>query len=194
MKPSVLLAAAALAAAIGPALADEIEPSPLSIVQALMDAEREANLERALSLFSKDAIIVNVAGEKILSPQLPHFLELDMWLNESFELEQLTVELNRVIWTKPITAPFYEHIGVAPIRFVFSADVRSGKIKSIVAHVPPDEIVRIESACRQSTPEPRIYGNPCSTLTQWMKAESARATAGPATNGPARDCLEMRAE
>jgi hypothetical protein len=79
MKPSVLLAVVALATAIDPARAYEIEPSPLSVVQALMDAERETDLELALSLFSKDAIIVNVVGDKILSAQLPRFLELDMW-------------------------------------------------------------------------------------------------------------------
>src|SRR5262249_41704052 len=116
-------------------------------------------------------------GDKILGAQLPRFLELDMWLNESFELEQVTTEHNRVIWTKPVTAPFYERIGVAPIRFVFAADVRHGQIKSIVAHVPPDEIVRIETACRQRTPEPRIYGNACSTFVQWIKAQSALAIA-----------------
>jgi hypothetical protein len=194
MKPSVLLAVVALATAIDPARAYEIEPSPLSVVQALMDAERETDLELALSLFSKDAIIVNVVGDKILSAQLPRFLELDMWLNESFELEQVTVERNRVVWTKSITAPFYEHISVAPIRFAFAADVRNGKIKSIVAHVPPEEIARIESACRQRTPEPRIYGNPCSAFIQWMKAESALAIAGTATSGSARDPVEMRVE
>jgi hypothetical protein len=139
-------------------------------------------------------IIVNVVGDKILSAQLPRFLELDMWLNESFELEQVTVERNRVVWTKSITAPFYEHISVAPIRFAFAADVRNGKIKSIVAHVPPEEIARIESACRQRTPEPRIYGNPCSAFIQWMKAESALAIAGTATSGSARDPVEMRVE
>jgi hypothetical protein len=194
MKPSVLLAVVALATAIDPARANEIEPSPLSVVQALMDAERETDLELALSLFSKDAIIVNVVGDKILSAQLPRFLELDMWLNESFELEEVTVERNRVVWTKSITAPFYEHISVAPIRFAFAADVRNGKIKSIVAHVPPEEIARIESACRQRTPEPRIYGNPCSAFIQWMKAESALAIAGTATSGSARDPVEMRVE
>ena len=121
-----------------------------------MDAERDTDLELALSLFSGDAVIVNVAGDQIGSTQLPRFLELDMWLNESFELEQVSVERNRVAWSKPITAPFYEHIGVAPIRFAFVADVRNGKIKSIVAHMPFDEIARIEGACRERTPEPKI--------------------------------------
>jgi len=194
MKPSVLLAVVALTAAVGPAPADEIEPSPLSVVQALMDAERGTDLELALSLFSRDAVIVNVAGDQIGSAQLPRFLELDMWLNESFELEQVSVERNRVAWSKPITAPFYEHIGVAPIRFAFVADVRNGKIKSIVAYMPFDEIARIEGACRERTPEPKIYGNPCSTFLQRIKAESAFATTEAAAKGTVQDRFDTRVE
>jgi hypothetical protein len=184
-----LSAVLALAASIGPARANGAEPSPLSVVQALMDAERETDLELALSLFAKDAVIVNVIGDTIESAQLPRFLELDMWLNESFALEQAAVERNRVTWTKAITAPFYEHIGVAPIHFAFAADVRNGKINSIVAHVPLAEIVRIETACGRQTPEPRIYDKPCSAFIQRLAAQSAFAT-----TAAARDRVEMKVE
>jgi hypothetical protein len=184
-----LSAVLALAASIGPARANGAEPSPLSVVQALMDAERETDLELALSLFAKDAVIVNVIGDTIESAQLPRFLELDMWLNESFALEQAAVERNRVTWTKAITAPFYEHIGVAPIHFAFAADVHNGKINSIVAHVPLAEIVRIETACGRQTPEPRIYDKPCSAFIQRLAAQSAFAT-----TAAARDRVEMKVE
>jgi len=153
------------------------EPAPLSVVQALMDAERETDLELALSLFADDAVIVNVVGDRIGAAQLPRFLELDMWLNESFDLDDAKVERNRVSWSKSITAPFYEHIGVAPVRFAFAADVRNGRIKSIVAHVPSDEIARIEGACRQQTPEPRVYGKSCSEFIERLKVESISAAA-----------------
>jgi hypothetical protein len=184
-----LSAVLALAASSGSARANGAEPSPLSVVQALMDAERETDLELALSLFAKDAVIVNVIGDTIESAQLPRFLELDMWLNESFALEQAAVERNRVTWTKSITAPFYEHIGVAPIRFAFAADVRNGKINSIVAHVPLEEIVRIETACGRETPEPRIYDNPCSAFIRRLVAQSAFATAA-----AARDRVDVQVQ
>src|SRR5262249_27307479 len=103
LAPSAVFA---LAASVGPTRANGAEPGPLSVVQALMDAEHETDLELALSLFAKDAGIVNVVGDTIESAQLRRFLELDMWLNESFALEQATVERNRVTWTKAITAPF----------------------------------------------------------------------------------------
>jgi hypothetical protein len=184
-----LSAVLAVAASIGAARANGAEPSPLSVVQALMDAERETDLELALSLFGQDAVIVNVIGDTIESAQLPRFLELDMWLNESFALDQATVERNRVTWTRAITAPFYEHIAVAPIRFAFAADVRNGKISSIIAHVPLEEIVRIEAACGRETPEPRIYGNPCSAFIRRLVAQSAFATAA-----AARNRVEMKVE
>src|SRR4029453_5866089 len=69
-----LSAVLALAAPIGAARANAAEPSPLSVVQALMDAEHETDLELALSLFAKDAVIVNVIGDTIESAQLPRFL------------------------------------------------------------------------------------------------------------------------
>jgi hypothetical protein len=185
----VLSAVLALTAPIGAARANAAEPSPLSVVQALMDAERETDLELALSLFAKDAVIVNVIGDTIESAQLPRFLELDMWLNDSFALEQAAVERNRVTWTKAITAPFYERIGVAPIHFAFAADVRSGKINSIVAYVPLEEIVRIEAACGRETPEPRIYDKPCSAFIQRIAAQSAFAT-----TAAARDRVEMKVD
>jgi len=185
----VLSAILALAPSIGGARANGAEPSALSVVQALMDAERETDLELALSLFAKDAVIVNVIGDTIESAQLPRFLELDMWLNESFALEQAAVERNRVTWTKAITAPFYEHIGVAPVRFAFAADVRNGKINSIVAHVPLEEILRIEAACGRQTPEPRIYDKPCSAFIRSLAAQSAFAT-----TAAARDRVEMKVE
>src|SRR5262245_13903543 len=185
----VLSAVLALTASSGAARANGAEPSPLSVVQALMDAERETDLELALSLFAKDAVIVNVIGDTIESAQLPRFLELDMWLNDSFALEQAAVERNRVTWTKSITAPFYERIGVAPIRFAFAADVRSGKINSIVAYVPLEEIVRIEAACGRQTPEPRIYDKPCSAFIQRIAAHSAFAT-----TAATRDRVEMKVE
>jgi hypothetical protein len=176
MKPIALLVVATLAAAIGAARADEPGPDPLSVVQALMDAESETDLELALSLFADDAVIVNIAGARTAGAQLKRFLEADMWLHESFVLEQTTVERNRVTWSKPVTAGFYQDIGVAPVRFAFSAEVRNGKIQSIVAHVPPDEIARIESACRRRTPEPLIYGGPCSEFVLFIRAETAFAT------------------
>jgi hypothetical protein len=185
----VLSAVLALSPSIGLARANAAEPSPLSVVQALMDAERETDLELALSLFAKDAVIVNVIGDTIESAQLPRFLELDMWLNESFALEQAAVERNRVTWTKTITAPFYERIGVAPIRFAFAADVRDGKINSIVAYVPIEEIVRIEAACGRQTPEPRIYDKPCSAFIQRIAAQSAFAAVA-----AARDRVELKVE
>jgi hypothetical protein len=94
-----------------------------------------------------------------------------------------------VTWTKSITGPFYEHIGVAPIRFAFAADVRNGKIDAIIAHVPLAEIVRIEEACGRQTPEPRIYDKPCSAFIQRIAAHSAFAT-----TAATRDRVEIKVE
>jgi hypothetical protein len=67
--------------------------------------------------------------------------------------------------------------------------VRNGKINSIIAHVPLEEIVRIEAACGRQTPEPRFYDNPCSAFIQRLAAQSAFAT-----TAAARDRVEMKLE
>jgi hypothetical protein len=184
-----LSAVLALAASIGASRANAAEPSALSVVQALMDAEQETDLELAISLFAPDAVVVNVTGDMIESAQLPRFLELDMWLNDSFALEEAAVARNLVTWSKSITAPFYEHLGVAPIHFAFAADVRNGKINSIVAHVPLDDIMRIEAGCGRQNPEPHVYGETCSAFIQRMAAHSAFAV-----TAAGRDRGEIRVE
>jgi SnoaL-like domain len=152
------------------------EPTPLSVVQALMDAESETDLELAVSLFAEDAVIVNVTGAAVGGAALERFLETDMWVHDKFVLEDVSVERNRVAWSKSIDDPFYRNIGVAPVRFALLADVRNGKIESIVAHVPPADIQRIDLACRQRTSEPQIYGRPCSKFVELITAQAEVAT------------------
>src|SRR5262249_23304683 len=79
---------------------------------------------------------------------------------------------DKVGWTKSITAGFYANLGVAPVRFVFEATVRSGKIKSIIAHLPASEIARIETACRSRATDPLIYAQPCDEFVRELKAHT----------------------
>jgi hypothetical protein len=167
--------ATVVATAVG--MASGAEPEPLSVVEALMDAERATDLELALSLFADDAFIVNVAGAKITRAGLGRFLEADMWLHESFALEQATVHDNRVSWTRPVDAEFYRAIEVAPVHFAFVATVDNGRIRSIVAHVPRGEIQRIEDGCRRAGTDPAIYGQPCSEFLQIIRSHAKAASA-----------------
>ena len=130
---------------------------PLSTLQALMDAEQAFDLDRAMSLFADDAVIVNAAGARTAGvDNLKFFLDEDMRFNDSFTL------------------------GVAPVQFAFTALIDNGKIESIVAHVPRSEIARIEAACRRNAAEPMIYGRNCSEFIQDLKkqADFASGSAG----------------
>jgi hypothetical protein len=178
MKP-VALIVVVLVIAMTAARADD--PNPLPVVQALMDAEQAFDLDRALSLFADDAMIVNVAGARTAGAEdLKEFLDEDMWFDDSFVLEQPVVNRNSVSWTKSVTGDFYRNLGIAPVRFAFRAVVDNGQIESIVAHVPQDEIIRIEAACRRRAAEPLIYGRPCSEFIRYLKdqADSASDPAG----------------
>jgi hypothetical protein len=147
-------------------------PPPLTTVQALMDAEQAFDLDRALSLFADDAVIVNAAGVTTAGAEkLTRFLEEDMWFNDSFELEQPVVDHNQVSWTEAVSEDFYRRLGVAPVHFAFTATVDQGKIELIVAHVPPQEITRIEAACRRAT-KPMIDGRPCTEYVRYLRLQA----------------------
>jgi hypothetical protein len=174
MRSFALIVSVVLVVAITAARGGDSDP--LSTVQALMDAERAFDLDRALSLFADDALIVNAAGARTAgADNLKHFLEEDMWFNDSFALEQPIVDHNRVSWTESVTADFYRKLGVAPVRFAFTAVVDGARIESIIAHMPWEEIARIEAACRRAA-EPLIYGRPCSEHIQYLKNQATFAT------------------
>ncbi|MGA9894251.1 MAG: hypothetical protein WBQ55_18305 [Xanthobacteraceae bacterium] len=171
----IALIVALLVVAIAGARAND--PDPLPVVQALMDAEQAFDLDRALSLFADDAMIVNVAGARTAgSEHLKEFLDADMWFADSFVLEEPVVNHNSVSWTKSITGDFYRNLGIAPVRFAFRAVVDNNQIESIVAHVPQDEIIRIETACRRRAAEPLIYGRPCSEFVRYLKDQTNSAS------------------
>src|SRR5262249_32248217 len=116
---------------------------PLAVVRTLAQAQTAADVDAALALFAGDAVIVNVAGMKFAGEDLRSFLAQDAWINERFSLEEPRVAGDKVTWTRSVTAPFYERLGIAPVQFAFEATVHGDKIKSIVAYLPPGEIARI---------------------------------------------------
>jgi hypothetical protein len=184
MKPFALILVASLVVSNVAARAGD--PDPLSTVQALVDAERAFDIDRAISLFADEATIVNATGAIITgTDNLKHFLDEDMWYNGSLVLQQPAVNGNRVSWTDSVSADFYRKLGVAPVRFAFAAVVEDGKIESIIAHVPRDEIARIEAACRRSAAEPLIEMRPCSEFIRYLKSQ-ADSAATASTHQPLR--------
>ena len=151
---------------------DGSSPEPLSVMNKLMEVETVGDVTAALSLFADDAIIVNVVGQAFAGQNLKLFVTQDIAAHDQFMIEAPQVRGDTVGWSKSITAGFYAALGVAPLRFVFEATVRSGKIKSIVAHLPASEIARIETACRARTPEPMIYAQPCAEFVRQLKAHT----------------------
>jgi ketosteroid isomerase-like protein len=150
-------------------------PDSLSVVQALIDAERAGNLDAAVGLFADDAFIVNVTGRKTAGKeQLRWFINTEIWMREDFRLRNLQVAGDRVSWVEPATAAFYKNIGVAPVQFAFEATVLNGKIASIIAHLPASEIARVGAACTAQAKEPLLYGGPCSEFVQLVQAHTRR--------------------
>ena len=164
-----------LAASVNTGSAGGPEPDPLSVVQALMDAERAANLDAAMALFAADAFILNVTGWKIANrEELKWFINTEIWVREDFALNHHRVAGNRVTWDEAAAESFYQGIGAAPVQFVFEATIETGRIKSIIAHLPASEIARIRKACRAQAKEPLIHGRPCSEFVQLVEAQTKR--------------------
>src|SRR5262249_9432527 len=151
------------------------EPDPLSVVRALMEAERAANLDAAMALFAADAFILNVTGWKTENrEELTWFINTETWMREDYALNHHRVSGDRVTWEEAAAESFYQGIGVAPVQFVFEATIRSGKMKSIIAHLPAGEIDRISKACRAQAKEPLIHGRSCSEFVQLIEAHTKR--------------------
>ena len=164
-----------LAASVNTGGAGGPDSDPLSVVQALMDAERAANLDAAMALFAADAFILNVTGWKTADrEELKWFINTEIWVREDFALNHHRVAGNRVTWDEAAAESFYQGIGVAPVQFVFEATIKSGKIKSIIAHLPAGEIARISKACGAQAKEPLIHGRPCSEFVQLVEAHTKR--------------------
>jgi hypothetical protein len=164
-----------LAASVNTGSASGPEPDSLSVIQALMDAERAANLDAAMALFAADGFILNVTGWKTANTEeLKWFINTETWMREDFALNHHRAAGNRVTWDEAAEESFYQGIGVAPVQFVFEATIKSGKIKSIIAHLPTDEIARISKACGAQTKEPLIHGRPCSEFVWLVEAHTRR--------------------
>ena len=182
---ALALLAALACLGVGPAAGNNLEdatenslrsdgpsPGPLSVLTKLMELETVGDVRAALSLFADDATIVNVVGLTFADQGLKLFVAQDIAAHDQFMIKEPTVRGDKVGWTKSVTAGFYATLGVAPVRFVFEATVRSGKIKSIVAHVPANEIARIEKACRAQKQEPLIYDQPCDEFVRKLRAHT----------------------
>lgn len=164
-----------LAASVNTRSSTGPEPDPLSVVRALMEAERAANLDAAMALFAADAFVLNVTGWKTADrEELKWFINTEIWFREDFALNHHRVAGNRVTWDEAATESFYQGLGVAPVQFVFEATIKSGKIKSIIAHLPAGQIARISKACGAQAKEPLIHGRPCSEFVQLIEAHRKR--------------------
>jgi hypothetical protein len=153
------------------------EPDPLTVVRALMDAESAANLDKAMALFADDAFVINVTGRRTADRQeLKWLINSEIFLREDFLLNRPQVEGDTVSWIELASEEFYKSIRVAPVQFVFEAVVQSGKIRSIVAHLPTSEIARIREACHAQAKDPLIHDRPCAEFVQLIEMHTRRQT------------------
>jgi hypothetical protein len=167
---------AILVLANGAGLATSAEADALAVVEALLKAEGRADLEAAMALFADGAVITNAIGWKITArDQLRWFINSEIWLRDSFRLEDIEARGNRVTWSEPATGAFYQSLGIAPVRFAFEAKAERGRIISIVAHVPAPDIERIAGACKEET-APQIHDHPCPEFVRLLGAHTDDVT------------------
>jgi hypothetical protein len=172
MRTLKLWLTAILVLATGTGLATAAEADALAVVQALLQAEGRADLEAAMALFAEGAVITNATGWKITTrEQLRWFINSEIWLRDSFALEDIEARGNRVTWSEPATGSFYQSLGIAPVRFAFEAKSERGRIISIVAHVSAPDIKRIAGACKDEA-APQIHDRPCTEFVKLLEAHT----------------------
>ena len=166
--------AAALLTASGTGIATCAERDASALIHALVEAELRTDLDAAMALFADGAVVINATGWKIAKREdLRWFINTEIWLRDSFDLDQVETHGNRVTWMEPGTGTFYQTIGVAPVRYAFEAEVDNGRITSIVSHIPAQEIRRIAAACKATkVARPEIHDRSCAEFLKLVEAHT----------------------
>ncbi len=173
MRISTLCFAAALLSANATGIAICAPRDASALLHALIEAERHSDLEGAMALFAEGAVITNATGWKITQrDELRWFINTEIWLRDNFDLDQVEAHGNRIIWQEAAAGTFYQTIGVAPVHFVFEAEVENGQITSIVSYLPAPEIRRIAAACRAAEVAPHIHEHSCAEFIKRIEAHT----------------------
>jgi hypothetical protein len=163
----------ALLATNGSGVATCAEHDALALVGALMEAERRTDLDGAMALFADGAVITNATGWRLTKrDELRWFINTEIWLRDSFDLDEVEAHGNWVTWIEMAGGTFYQDIGVAPVRYAFEAEVKNGQLTSIVSYIPTREIRRIAAACTAAKITPHIHNRPCAEFVKLIAAHT----------------------
>jgi ketosteroid isomerase-like protein len=173
MRAGVVWLTLAVLAMNGIGVAWCAEHDALALVGALMEAERRTDLDGAMALFTDDAVITNATGWRLTKrDELRWFINTEIWLRDSFDLNEVEAHGNWVRWIEMASGAFYRDIDVAPVRYAFEADVKNGRLTSIVSYIPSQEIKRIAAACKAAKVTPRIHDRPCAEFVKLIEAHT----------------------
>src|SRR5262245_3113537 len=163
----------ALLATNGVGVATGAEQEASALLYALMDAERRTDLDGAMALFADGAVITNATGWRLAKrDELKWFINTEIWLRDNFDLNEVEAHGNWVTWIEMAGGTFYQNIGVAPVRYAFEAEVKNGRLRSIVSYIPTQEIKRIAAACKDAKFAPRIHNRPSAEFVKLIEAHT----------------------
>ena len=164
----------ALAAISGFGVATCAEHDAAALLYALMEAERRTDLDAAMALFADGAAITNATGWKLTKrAEIRWFINTEIWLRDSFDLDEVETHGSRVTWIENAGGSFYQDIGVAPVRYAFEAEVKDGQLISIVSYIPSPEIGRIAAGCKAAKITPYIHDRPCAEFVKLIQAHTS---------------------
>jgi hypothetical protein len=173
MRTAAVWLTLAVLATNGVGVARSAEADAPALVAALMAAERRTDLDGAMALFADDAVITNATGWRLTKrDELRWFINSEIWLRDTFDLNEVEAHGNWVTWIEMAAGAFYQDIGVAPVRYAFEAEVKNGHLTSIVSYIPTQEIKRIAAACKATKVTPRIHDRPCGEFVKLIEAHT----------------------
>lgn len=147
---------------------------PLSVLNALFEARNAHNADAAAAFFAEDAMVINTNGRKTTGREnILNIMEGDSAGNTEFVLESPQIRGDKITFTDLTTRDAFRKLEVAPVRIAGEAIVQDGKIKSLIVHLPPDSIAKIEAACKTPKGEGvSLGGLPCLEYIPRAKAHS----------------------
>lgn len=167
---TIIIMALMLFAAVGGALAQELDP--LKVMEAYDLALNEGNVDGALVLFSDDAVLTTQQGQLVGKEQIRTWLERVVAQNSRVEPVNRQVNGDKVTWQSNFFRKDIASLANEPLAAKAEAVVQEGKIKSFSSILTDEAQTKLAAA--QPAPEPTAV-------------TSAQNTAAPAQDSAAQN-------
>jgi ketosteroid isomerase-like protein len=145
--------------------------SPLEAARALQTAFYSGDADRALALFTEDAVVINSRGRRIEGKDnLVRYVRGTTGAGLTITPDAERESGERAYWYNAESSPAYAQLGVT-VRLSHMATIRDGRIVLFVTWFTPESVAEIRRACdAEDRSHVTIFGQPCAQFAAQASA------------------------